>query len=103
MLYCDLILNGAVAWTGVPCLLGVPLDSRPYMRFKGRLLFVDMSGVSDPTYDLLGTRYLLVYVPADGSDNQVVPLQANASQQLYVVLGGQNCVLSVYERTFYTI
>lgn len=36
-----------------------------YLGFVGDLAFVDTQGTSDPTYDLIGERYFLVYYPAD--------------------------------------
>ena len=98
MLYCDLVLNGVQAWSGVPCLLGAPINSRAYLGFVGDLLFVDTQGVSDPDYTGLGTRYFLIYVPTDGSANTVVPLTMEPSQQVSVTLGLQDCLLSFYDR-----
>ena len=102
MLYCDLVLNGVQAWSGVPCLLGTPINSRAYLGFIGDLLFVDTQGVSDPDYTGLGTRYFLIYVPTDGSANTVVPLTMEPSQQVSVTLGLQDCLLSFYDRDMLT-
>ncbi len=98
MLYCDLVLNGVQAWSGVPCLLGTPINSRAYLGFTGSLLFIDTQGTSDPDYTGLGTRYFLIYVPADGSTNTVVPLTMEPSQQVSITLGLQDCLLSFYDR-----
>ncbi len=98
MLYCDLVLNGVQAWSGVPCLLGTPINSRAYLGFIGDLLFIDTQGTSDPDYTGLGTRYFLVYVPVDGSSNTVVPLTMEPAQQVSITLGLQDCLLSFYDR-----
>ena len=43
------------------CLNEVGLVRESYLGFVGQLVFVDMQGSSDPTYDGLGSRYLLTY------------------------------------------
>ena len=97
MIYCDLTIDGTTIWTGVPCMNGVHLKSYPYLPFVGDLLFTDLQGANDPTWDGLGSRYILLYFQ-DAQDNQMVPLQAIPSQQLDVSLGGQNCTLAFYVR-----
>jgi len=99
VLFFDLDLNNAPSVRGVPCLLGVPLQQAPYQGFVGTLAFVSEPGVEgDPTWEQLGSGFQLLYFPADGSATQQVPLQATPAQLLSVVLGGQNCTVSVYER-----
>ena len=101
MLYCDLILNGVTAWVGVPCLNSVRINSQPYIGFIGDLLFIDLTGLDDPTWDGLADRYCLLYFPADGSSTVQIPLQALPSQQVALVLGSQNCVFSFYYQPDY--
>ena len=106
MLYCDLSIDGTAIFTGVACLNLVPLNARTYIGLAGNLGFLDTQGTSDPTWDGLGTRYVLCYqdsgIDADGdvepSDVSIIPLDAVPSQSLTVTLDGFNCALSVYER-----
>lgn len=63
-LYADISLNGAALVTATICRDRVPLVRRAYLGFIGDLVFVDTQGVNDPTYDGLGSRYLLVYLEA---------------------------------------
>lgn len=97
MLYCDLTLDSTVLWTGVPCMYALPIKSAMYIPFIGNLVFIDTEGASDPTYDGLMSRYYLFYYDASDVPASIVPLQAVPSQELAIVLGGQNCVLSIYE------
>lgn len=97
MLYCDLTLNGELAWSGVPCLNGVAINSLPYVGFEGQLVFIDTMGYENPNYTGLSDRFILLYI-VDGQDNQQVPLQDLPSQQTVIVLNEQNCVLAFYER-----
>ena len=60
-LYFDLTLEGNVIVATMICLNLVGLVRESYLDFTGQLGFVDTQGTSDPTYDGLGTRYLLVY------------------------------------------
>ena len=104
MIYCDLSINDIVIWSGVPCLNGVSIKSSSYIPFSGNLIFFDNQKNSDPTYDQLGTRYLLTFISATAdpatstSFMQFVPLQPIPSQVVHVVLDGQNCTLSIYEK-----
>ena len=43
------------------CLDGVPLVSEAYRGMAGDLYFIDTLGASDPTWELLGTRFVLIY------------------------------------------
>lgn len=97
MLYCDAIVNGKVAWTGVPCLNGVPINLRAYLGLEGKLVFLDSTGSADPYYEGLADRFLLLYV-LPGQENLQVPLKAVPAQQFDVVLADQNCTLSLYTR-----
>ena len=97
MLFCDLTVNGAVVWSGVPCLNSVPLKNFTYLNFDGDLLFVDTMGLENPDYPGLDSRFVFIYFPSDGSSNIQIQLQAVPSQQLSIVLANQNCVISIYE------
>lgn len=63
-LYFSLICNGNTVTQNTICNCGnnlVPYNNR---YFVGSLFFVDMNGhYVPPTYELLNTRYKLVYVP----------------------------------------
>ncbi len=60
-LYTDVLLDGNPCVTGRICRDRVGL-LYPYMGVTGNLMFVDQEGLSDPTYDGLGSRYLLMYL-----------------------------------------
>ena len=98
MLYCDLTLNGTSIWYGVPCLNSVDINSFRYLGFTGKLIFIDTTGINDPTYEGLADRYILFYFADDVTPGVQVPLQATPSQQLSIVLNGQDCVISIYEK-----
>lgn len=63
-LFIDITVNGAALATGLICRDRVKLVRREYLGFTGDFVFVDTQGLSDPTYDGLGTRYLLIYLEA---------------------------------------
>lgn len=63
-LYFSLACNGNVVTQNTICGIGnnlVPYNNR---YFVGSLFFIDMNGYDvPPTYELLNTRYRLIYVP----------------------------------------
>lgn len=62
-LYADVYLNGNAIVNCVRALNGVALIPSGYLGFQGNLFFWDTyEGTNDPTYDGLGSRYLLYYV-----------------------------------------
>ena len=60
-LYFDLAIDNNFIIQSMLCLNLVGLVREKYLGFVGQLAFVDTQGLSDPTYDGLGTRYQLVY------------------------------------------
>ncbi len=62
-LFLDLIANGSNVVTAMLCINGVGLVREAYLGFSGQLAFVDTQGSNDPTYDGLGSRYILTYAP----------------------------------------
>ena len=60
-LYFDLFINNSPVIQSMLCLNEVGLVRESYLGFVGQLVFVDTQGSSDPTYDGLGSRYLLTY------------------------------------------
>lgn len=62
-MYFDLHVAGAPVTVGMACRDRVSLVRAAYAAFSGKLAFIDTQGKSDPTYDGLGSRYQLVYVP----------------------------------------
>jgi hypothetical protein len=62
-LFCNFWLNNPAAPTiaGRICLDRNLIVRDAYFGFSGDLAFVDQHGASDPTYDGIGTRYLLYY------------------------------------------
>lgn len=62
-LYVDLSVAGAPVTVGTICRDRVNLVRSSYAAFVGKLAFIDTRGTSDPTYDGLGDRYQMVYIP----------------------------------------
>ena len=60
-LYLDLYVNNVTIVTCVLCQDRTNLIRGAYIPFSGNLFFADTQGTSDPTYDGLGARYVLVY------------------------------------------
>lgn len=63
-LFLDLYVDNEAVTAGAICRDRVPLVRAAYLGFVGDLVFCDTQGVSDPTYDGLGARYLLCYLEA---------------------------------------
>ena len=98
MLFMDLTINNQIVFQGQPALGQVLLMHKNYLGFTGGLMFVDTQGFDDPSWDGLNARYLLIYL-SDGPAAQI-PLQATPIQNLTVNLGGQICVIGLYEQPF---
>lgn len=60
--YIDLYVNAVLIRSSVLCLNLVEMISEEYLGFVGRLRFNDTLGLSDPTINLVGTRYQLQYL-----------------------------------------
>lgn len=60
-LFLDLSINDIPIATGNLCQDRNPIIIKAYLGLQGKLMFVDMKGINDPTYDELGTRYVLFY------------------------------------------
>jgi hypothetical protein len=68
--FLDLLVDGNPIVTGVLCLNNNYLVRSIYLGFQGDLFFSDTQGASDPTFDGLGGRFVLVYVsPAELPDD----------------------------------
>ncbi len=63
-LFLDLYVGGTLLIGGVLCLNANRIVRSAYLGFTGDLSFFDMQGDEDPTYDGVGTRFLLMYVEA---------------------------------------
>ncbi|UPQ70530.1 phage baseplate plug family protein [Kluyvera ascorbata] len=61
-IYMDLTVNGNPIMQGVPCLYGNKMVGYAYLGFKGDMVFIDNDGQSDPSYEGLGSRYILYYI-----------------------------------------
>lgn len=61
-IYMDLTVNGNPIMQGVPCLYGNKMVGYSYLGFKGDLVFIDNDGQNDPSYEGLGSRYILYYI-----------------------------------------
>lgn len=65
-IYMDLQLDGETILSCKICQNRSLLVRYQYLGFVGDLAFVDMQGDSDPVYQSLGSRYVLVYLaPGD--------------------------------------
>jgi hypothetical protein len=62
-------------------------------------MFDDTQGTSDPTWDGLGTRYQLYWLPDSSDPGASIPLQPVPSQQLDVTLGLLTYTISIYENS----
>lgn len=63
-LFLDLSVNNAPIVTGLICRDRLSMTARPALAFMGDLFFKDMSGVIDPAYWGLGSRFLLCHMVA---------------------------------------
>jgi hypothetical protein len=61
-LFMDLNVNDAAIVQGVICQNRNRIVRSAYLGFVGDLAFWDTQGSSDPTFDGLGSRYLLFYL-----------------------------------------
>lgn len=65
-LYMDLMVGGVVLFTCVACLNEVLIVRGPALGFVGNLVFMDTQGSDDPSYEGLGSRWVLFYLaPGD--------------------------------------
>ena len=60
-LYFDMTVNNNLCVQTMLCLNLVGLIRESYQGFNGQLVFIDTQGTDDPSYDELGSRYLLTY------------------------------------------
>lgn len=63
-MFCDLLLDGAVICTGVPCQNLNRIVRAAYSGFVGDLMWMDIAGSNDPSSPGLGFRYLFCYLEA---------------------------------------
>lgn len=61
-LFVDLAVNGTDISTGILALNGMSVCPFSYANFAGYLIFCDTQGSDDPSYETLGTRFLLIYL-----------------------------------------
>lgn len=64
-LYCDLTCNEIEIFKGRKVCVGTDINCYPSPNFNGRLYFIDTLGRSDPHYEELNTRWLLLYESTD--------------------------------------
>lgn len=62
VIYMDVFINNAVVILGVQCQNANRIIRSVYLGFTGDLIFVDTQGSSDPSYQGLGSRFLLEYL-----------------------------------------
>ena len=63
--YLDLICNDVVIISGAICRNRAAIVTKATNDFKGNLHFVDLLGDNDPHWQGFGSRFSLLYVPAD--------------------------------------
>lgn len=63
-LYLDLWVNNQRLLSGAICLDRVDIIRNPASPLSGTLMVVDQQGTQDPTYDGLGSRFLLQFAEA---------------------------------------
>ena len=63
-MYLDLYLDATKIISGVICRNMVQLVQQSYLGFVGDLAFLDTKGADDPSYEALGTRWVLMYLEA---------------------------------------
>lgn len=63
-MYIDLYKNEVAVALGVPCLYATKIVRYAYLGFVGDLVFLDIEGQSDPSYDGLGGRFRFYYMEA---------------------------------------
>lgn len=61
-LFLDLYVGGNLIVAGAMCQDRNRLVRSAYLGFSGDLMFMDTLGAEDPTWDGLGSRYLLAYL-----------------------------------------
>lgn len=61
-LYMNIWLNDAQVVAGALCLNQVFIARYAYLGLPGDFVFIDTQGSDDPSYDGLGSRYILAYV-----------------------------------------
>lgn len=64
-LFCNMDVDGAVAWRGAVCLDRVDIRPAAGHGLPGTLFFVDALGTSEPVWTGLGDRFALVYAASD--------------------------------------
>lgn len=63
-LFANVYQNNDLVVGGVICQDRNRLIRSAYLGFSGDLAFVDMEGTDDPSYEGIGSRFLLLYLPA---------------------------------------
>lgn len=61
-IFFDLAVNGAPIAIAVQCKNLVSLVPTSYLGFTGWLMFYDTEGTSDPVYNGIGSRWVLLYL-----------------------------------------
>lgn len=64
-LYIDIGIDNEWIAQGVLCLNCNKLVRYPYLGFAGELFFADTTGSDDPSYEGLGSRFILCYASAE--------------------------------------
>ena len=67
-LYMDVAQNGSTVRAGILCQDRTWLVRSAYLGLPGDFAFMDTQGTSDPTYDGLNSRYILIYEAGENAD-----------------------------------
>lgn len=72
VLYMSMTVDGVVAWNNYACYNRQNIKPFAYMPFSGAVYFVDIQGETDPVASGLNSRYFLVYIsPEDTEDGRL--------------------------------
>ena len=97
MLFVDLVMDNTVIFTGQVCRGNMALGGDDYLNLPGIFMFLDTQGFEDPTWDGLGSRFILTYMsPTAGAMD--IPLTATPIQNLIVQLDTHGFTIAVYEQ-----
>lgn len=92
----DLTSNNEKIFTGQPCLNRVIPGVQKYLNYKGAFVFEDTKGSSDPSFDLLTTRFVFLFSSDDFVSKFQMSPDALPAQSFQVVLADQNMIVRLF-------
>lgn len=60
--FCDLWNDSVLIWAGIVCLTDRAINPADFMNFRGQLIFRDLIGEENPSFEEFGSRWVLQYV-----------------------------------------